>query len=220
VKDDQAPERVRAAYDAVAGEYAERFAHELEHKPLDRALLDRFASSVRAGGSVVELGCGTGHIAAYLAERDAVVRGIDLSDAAVAKARELFPHVAYETGDMLALSLPDDSLAGIASFYSICHFSSGQLLRAAREMSRVLEPGGWLLLAFHLGDEQLHVDEFLGRSVSLDFVLFPRAEVTAALEAAGFVDLDVTERDPYPDVEAQTRRAYVFARTSLDRASW
>jgi hypothetical protein len=38
---------VRSGYDVVAEEYARRIYDELQHKPLDCRLLDRFAESVR-----------------------------------------------------------------------------------------------------------------------------------------------------------------------------
>jgi trans-aconitate methyltransferase len=57
---EQTSRHIRACYDAVAREYAERFAGELAHKPLDRELLNRFASVVRGRGDVYDLGCGPG----------------------------------------------------------------------------------------------------------------------------------------------------------------
>ena len=54
----QASDHIRACYDAVAREYAEKFAGELAHKPLDRELLTRFANEVRGRGEVYDLGCG------------------------------------------------------------------------------------------------------------------------------------------------------------------
>jgi hypothetical protein len=48
--------------------------------------------------------------------------------------------------------------------------------------------------------------------VSLDFYFFETEEMKGYLTQAGFELEEVIERDPYPDVEVQTRRAYVFAR--------
>lgn len=42
---------VRESYDSAARAYAEHLATELEHKPLDRHLLNRFAEAVRGQGS-------------------------------------------------------------------------------------------------------------------------------------------------------------------------
>ena len=61
-------------------------------------------------------------------------------------------------------------------------------------------------------DRILDLDEWLGEEVSLDFHFFETEEMKAYLGAAGFELEEVIERDPYPDIEVQTRRAYVFAR--------
>jgi hypothetical protein len=42
-------------------------------------------------------------------------------------------------------------------------------------------------------------------------MLFQPRDVAAELVRAGFSTVEVIERDPYPDVEYPTRRAYVFA---------
>jgi hypothetical protein len=67
------------------------------------------------------------------------------------------------------------------------------------------------LLTFHMGDEPLHVEEFLGVRSPISFMFFSVPEITGLLAQAGFADVQVTERDPYPDVEYQSRRAYVMA---------
>jgi SAM-dependent methyltransferase len=113
---------------------------------------------------------------------------------------------------MLSLSLDDESLGGIAAFYSVIHIPRPQLPDAFREMRRVLRPGGEILIAFHLGDEDRHLEEWWDKPVSLDFQFFRPAEIEDALAAAGFRPVETLERDPYPDVEQQTRRAYVLAR--------
>ncbi len=66
---DQEFNDVELSYDQVATEYVHRISGGLEHKPLDRQLLDRFAARVQELGSVCDLGCGPGHVARYLHER-------------------------------------------------------------------------------------------------------------------------------------------------------
>jgi len=64
-----------------------------------------------------------------------------------------------------------------------------------------------------LGDEVLHEEDCWGHQVSLDLVLFRRKEVERYLMEAGFAVEDSLERDPYPpEVEYQSRRAYILAR--------
>jgi SAM-dependent methyltransferase len=211
---EQTSDHIRACYDVVAREYAQRFVGELAHKPLDRELLGRFASEVRGRGEVYDLGCGPGHTTAFLHGLGVSVRGLDLSANLVREARQRYPGLPFEVGDLLALPLADASLAGVLAFYAIVHLSPAGLRRALAEMHRVLRPGGRLLLAFHIGEGSIHVDNFLGRPVALDFVFFTPQVVTEGLVRAGFVAAEVTERDPYPEVEYSSRRAYLFARKS------
>src|SRR5919106_243783 len=74
------------SYDLVADEYVRRIFEELQHKPLDRQFLDRFAASVRDVGPACDMGCGPGHVARYLHERGVRVCGVDLSAAMVKRA--------------------------------------------------------------------------------------------------------------------------------------
>jgi len=209
---DQQIRDVQTSYDRVAEEYIKRIFDELQHKPLDRQLLDRFAASVKNLGPVCDLGCGPGHVARYLSEQKAQVCGVDLSPEMVRRARQLNPGIEFKQGSMLSLDIEDGAWGGIAAFYSIIHIPRAEVARALREMKRVLRPEGWLLLAFHIGDDTIHLAEWWGQSVSVDFFFFRPDEMIEHLKAAGFEIEEVIEREPYPEVEHQSRRAYIFAR--------
>ena len=202
---------VQASYDLVADEYARRIFEELEHKPLDRQLLDRFAASVQAIGPACDLGCGPGHVARYLRGRGVEVIGVDLSPAMVGTARALNPGIEFRQGDMRSLDVEDGAWAGIAAFYSLIHIPPPEIVEVLGELKRVLRPGGPLLLAFHIGEDVLHRDEWWGNTVSLDFHFFRPEEMTGSLCSAGFRVVEVVEREPYSDVEHPSRRAYIFA---------
>jgi SAM-dependent methyltransferase len=211
--DDQKLEDLRATYDRVAGEYARRIADELKDKPLDRQLLEQLAGRLRGRGLICDLGCGPGHVARYLHECGAEALGLDLSEAMLAQARRLNPGLRFQAGNMLALTdIADEAWAGIAAFYSIIHIPAADLPVALRELKRVLQPEGLLLLAFHIGAETVHLDEWWGQPVSADFFFYPPAVMVWNLETAGFLVEAVIEREPYPDVEYPSRRAYVWAR--------
>ncbi len=203
---------IQNGYDRVAAEYARRIFGELEHKPLDRQLLDRFALRVQRLGPVCDLGCGPGHVARYLHEREVQVIGLDLSAEMVEQARRLNPGIAFRQGNMLALDLDDGAWGGIVAFYSIIHFSRTDRTVALAEMNRVLRPGGLLLMAFHVGDQPVHLDEWWGQPVSMDFLFFSPIEISDSLRAGGFAIEETVEREPYPDVEHPSRRAYILAR--------
>ena len=210
---EQKTSEVQSGYDRVAEEYARHLYDELQHKPLDRQLLDRFTERVQGAGLVCDLGCGPGQVARYLHERGVAVCGMDLSPRMIEQARQLNPVTDFTRGDMLALPVADEAWAGIAAFYAIVNFPPADLLPVMREMRRALRPGGWLLLSFHIGEQIEHVDELWGCAVSLDFYFFSVEKVKSDLRAAGFEIDEVIERAPYaPEVEYQSHRAYIFAR--------
>ena len=209
------PEKIttlQTSYDRVSKHYAEELFNELEHKPLDRALLDRLAESVRGLGPICDLGCGPGQVARYLSSKGADVFGIDLSSGMVEQALRLNPGIDFRQGDMMSLEDEPESWGGIAAFYSIIHVPRVAVTDAFRELRRVMRPGGVMLVAFHVGQETIHRDEWWGEEVSIDFLMFGADEVGGFLKAAGFEVQETIERDAYPDVEYQSRRAYIFAR--------
>jgi SAM-dependent methyltransferase len=215
-KRDRNKDRLRAelqgSYDRVVDEYVKRFFDELEKKPIDRELLDRFAESVRSSGPVCDLGCGPGQIGRYLHDRRVEVFGLDLSPAMVKMARRLNPNMEFKTGNMLSLDIADGALGGIAAFYSIIHIEREDVVRALGEMKRVLKSGGRLLISFHVGQDTMHVDELWGETVSMDITFFSREEMEGYLGSAGFEIEESVERPPYQEVEYESQRAYIFAK--------
>ena len=202
---------IRRSYDTLAEEYAKRIYHELAGKPFDRELLDNFAVRVRGQGQVCDFGCGPGHVGRYLFEHGADVSGLDLSPRMIGIARSLNPRMTFRTGNMLALDLSDWSLRAITAFYAIVNLPPDSIERAFREMYRVLQPGGLLLLDFHVGNEILHEEELWDLKISMDFYMLNTKKMTDLLEKTGFHIEQATEREPYPEVEYPSRRAYILA---------
>jgi len=163
----------QTGYDRVADEYAMRIADELAYKPFDRALLDRLAAAAGDRGAICDLGCGPGQVARYLHDGGATACGIDLSPVMVAEARRRHPGIAFQQGDILDLAaVSDGAFVGVAAFYSLIHIDRSQLTAALREIGRVLHQDGALLVGFHVGEQVVHLDEWWGRAVSLDFSFF------------------------------------------------
>ena len=203
----------QAGYDAVAEEYGERFFDELATKPLDRALLDCLIELTRGVGMIADIGCGPGQIARYLADHGAQAMGIDLSPEMVQLAQRLSPDIPFRQGDMLARDLGANSLGGIVAFYSVIHAPPDQIPQVMREFYRVLRLGGLALLAFHIGDEVRHLDEWWEKPVSLDFHFYQPETLARHLEEAGFRVEAKIERAPYAgSVEHPSQRGYLLAR--------
>jgi SAM-dependent methyltransferase len=202
----------QTSYDRVAAEYAEKFKDEMDDKPFDRECLDRLRREVRELGPICDMGCGPGQIARYLHRQGADTLGVDLSPRMIAEAQRLNPDVPFHQGDMLSLPDKDNAWGGIAAFYCIIHIPRQQVVDALREMKRVLKPDGVLLITFHIGREIKHLDEWWEKPVNLDFAFYRPEEMEIWLKEAGYELEETLERDPNPEVEVETRRAYLFAR--------
>lgn len=206
--------RVRASYDAVAPAYADHLVDELLGKqPFETWLLDRVAAHAD-GGPVVEVGCGPGHVTAYLAEAGADAFGLDLSPGMVAEARSRFPDGSYEVGDLRRLMRPTYGAgwAAVLAWYSLIHLAASELPEALAALTRPLLPGGWLVIGLHAGSEVRHNACWFDVPVDLDFVLHDPAEIVALVEAAGLRYIEWYHRGPITSRDETTERLYVVGR--------
>lgn len=208
----------RAAYDAVARAYDEAIGDELARKPLDRALLDCVAG-LAGSGVLADVGCGPGHVTRFLAERHPHVIGVDLSPEMIAVARDRAPSLDFRVASMLELPATDGEWSGIVALYSIIHLSASDRATACREFARVLAPGGWLLVAFHVdtpeyaaGDAR-HITDWFGQRVDLQTYFLDPDDVVADIETSGLAIVSTVIRQAWPDAEEYpSRRCYLMAR--------
>lgn len=201
--------KIRSNYDALASAYAQEVSSELDHRPLERELLQRFAQ--QCPGVLCDLGCGPGHIAEFVSRFNRDVIGLDLSPRILNEAHGQNPEIVFLQGNMLELPFAEQKLAGIIAFYSIIHFNDEQVILALAEMHRVLQPGGRLLIGVHVGSEMVHTDELWGIPVDFDAIFFDLENLRGKLVLAGFIVIEIPKRNPHPDVEYQSVRGYIWA---------
>jgi ubiquinone/menaquinone biosynthesis C-methylase UbiE len=212
-------DRIENLYDTLAMEYAETFSGEHEKKPKDQEILNRFALEIGDRRPVWDFGCGPGQTTKYLNNLGVEISGLDLSEKILEQAGTIHPEIHFRKGNILELDFENDSIAGVVAFYAIVHFTKGQVEVVSREVFRVLQPGGIFLLTYHIGKETIHVEEFLGKEVDIDFMFFTSEFIHSCIKKSGFEKIEIIEREPYPDVEYQSRRAYVFAVKPAKRIS-
>ncbi len=124
-------------------------------------------------------------------DREVNICGVDLSAEMVKCASNRNPDISFTCGDMLGLDFADDFLAGIVCFYAIIHLRRVDVTRALKEMHRVLQPGGRLLVSFHGGEGEVHRDEWYGEPVSINVILMSSTEMAEYLREAGFEEVNI-----------------------------
>jgi len=206
-------DKVRAAYAAVAASYAEQLFNELTDLPFESWLLRRVVE-LSDGAPVIEVGTGPGHVAAFLAEAGADATGLDLSPEMVDEARRRYPGVTYQVGDLRQLMRPTthDGWGAVLAWYSLIHLAASELPAAIASLTRPLRTNGWLVLALHTGADIRTVTDWFGHEIDLDFVLHDPAEILAAVERAGLLDIEWYHRGPFTSRGETTQRLYVLAR--------
>jgi SAM-dependent methyltransferase len=179
----------RTSYDTVADSYADFVRDALATEPYLRAALALFAELVHAagGGPVADVGCGPGHVTAYLHQLGVDAFGIDLSPAMIDLARRDHPDLRFEVGSMTDLQLPDASIAALLAFWSLIHIPDDAVPTVLGHLHRVLRPGGPLLLGFHVGDEsRLKTQGYGGHPMNVYVHRRQPDRVAAWLRDAGF----------------------------------
>jgi SAM-dependent methyltransferase len=119
-------------YERLMGRWSKRLAE---------PFLD-FAGT-QEGESVLDAGCGTGHLAQAVAQRNlsGAIRAVDLAPVYVEHARShnRDPRIVFEVGDVCALDFPARSFDRVLSML-VLHFVPNSALAVA-ELCRVARPG-------------------------------------------------------------------------------
>jgi len=143
-------------------------------------------ATVRNGDRVLDVGVGTGLLASTGARHSAEYVGLDLSGSMLARAarrmaREQLASLRLAWGDMTALPFAEGQFDAVLSAFALPHLDKEDKGRALVEMARVLRPGGRLGLMLAQGE---HAPLFASRG-----------QLTTWLGRAGFVDVQLMDRD-------------------------
>jgi len=109
--------------------------------------------ALRAGGPVLELGCGTGRILVPSAQAGARMTGLDFSETMLRQLRAKLPEADVHVGDMRAFDLKRRFALVTIPFRALGHVheTAGQLA-VFRNVSRHLAPGGRVIFNFFQPD--------------------------------------------------------------------
>ncbi|MFN3201979.1 MAG: ArsR/SmtB family transcription factor [Bradymonadia bacterium] len=135
---------------------------------------------------VLDLGCGTGALAARLAPHVGKVIGVDRSEAMLEAARlraRNLSNLDLRQGDLEALPVEDGAADGALMILVLTYLE--QPAKALAEMRRSLAPGGRAVVI----DLLHHDQEDFRRRMGQRSTGFSRDDLAEALDAAGFVNV-------------------------------
>lgn len=188
--------------------------------------VDRYLTGLSLDGlSVLDIGCGLGGVDLHLVRRHGAVKvtGIDVEQALIERCDGLAQKYGVEAKVDFVLVEPgplpfyDASFDMVTSKDSIIHIPDKAALAA--DVFRVLRPGGWFAasdwLAGYEGEPSPEMQAYL-IAEGLDFGLATAATYQAALQAAGFVNIDVLDRNEWYCEQARNERDRMAGELYMD----
>jgi SAM-dependent methyltransferase len=135
-------EIVRRGYDALSVRYDEEYGGDTKY----RDWLDELRERVPAGGTVLDLGCGSGiPVARDLSEAGYRVTGIDISEVQIRRARALVPLADFVCADITTIAFDLGSFDAVVSLFALIHLPLEDQPSLLARIAAWLRPGGVFL---------------------------------------------------------------------------
>ena len=121
-----------------------------KYDQVSRGIADAIEHAVDAldpqpGERILDVGTGTGWAARSIALRGAIVTGVDLGEEVIEAAKALSTGIDFLVGDAEALPFPDNHFDALISTFGVMFARDPESV--ARELARVVRPGGRISLA-------------------------------------------------------------------------
>lgn len=139
--------QVKNAYNQIAKHFAQ------SRQKLYWPEIEVFLSWMEKGfgdkkANVLDLGCGSGRLLNYLAQKNVEYTGMDLSDNLVKEAQKNHPHYKFLVGQMQDLSAfkngSFDYIFLLASFHHL--ETKAERIKTLQELKRILKPEGLIFM--------------------------------------------------------------------------
>ncbi|HEY3368367.1 MAG TPA: class I SAM-dependent methyltransferase [Symbiobacteriaceae bacterium] len=111
-------------------------------------ILERVAdlSGAGPGRSVLDVGAGTGNLSVAISRRGAAITAVEPSREMRRQSEQKLGAIPVLDGQFLNLPVPDGTVDAVVSTYAFHHLTDERKAEGAREMLRVLKPGGRVVL--------------------------------------------------------------------------
>lgn len=146
--------------------------------------IEKFSELVGSRGRVLNVGSGPGQDGLLLETKGLQVVCLDGSESMVELSRER----GLETiqADLLSIPFPDQSFDGVWAYTSLLHVKRSEIVKALREILRVLKPKGIFGLGMIEGEGELYRENTGGVNLPRWFAFYSKEELQALLNSNGF----------------------------------
>jgi ubiquinone/menaquinone biosynthesis C-methylase UbiE len=149
-----------------------------EHKRPWRGV-GKISFDLEPGSKVLDLGCGTGKTTAALLQLGMDVTGLDFSPSAISYCISVFGDKAkFTIAECDRMPFPDNYFDAAAAVHIFEHLNDSQIRDTVKELSRVLVPGGIVLVrSFAVGDARAQGESRNTRGNGIEYRYFTEEEM-------------------------------------------
>ena len=197
-----------SVYDATAEAYDEKFSAPSKH-------IDKFLGRIKPAGNILDLGCGAGNNAVFLAQKGYNVTGVDLSDEMLARARNKKSPAKFLKMDMEELDFPSDTFDHIIAAYSLCYLPKTKVPACLEKLHDILKKDGLVFIKIGEGTPgEITRTTSVGKKLDYDFNVMSEDEIRGLLKNAGFEVLETYSDENSNKAHTNLRDFCIIAKTT------
>lgn len=132
--------RYSLPYNWLEKPYSIKWAHKF-------GLISIILKFIQSGDRVLDVGCGDGWHSSMIAEKGAIVTGIDYSERAIGFARLINPASTFDIGSATTLPYPDKSFDVVTCIQVLEHLDQTSVDQALAEFKRVIKDKGRIIIS-------------------------------------------------------------------------
>ena len=203
-----------ATFDKLAEQYAEKYFGLTDYDRYYQMLADSLSEE---NSSIIDIACGPGNAAAYIARvrPEVSVVGVDLAPGMVKQARARVPTAEFQVLDCRALHQLQRTFHGAAFAFGLSYLSDADVAQFFSSLKQVLIPGGVLLLSTITGTSNREGYESSSSGDRVYMVYRTPPEVRSLLALYGY-NIEFEEIVTSPEnASVQTHDMILLARRSI-----
>lgn len=148
-------DHAKSATQQIYQDCAKQWDEQRPRNLYERKWLDRFAESLPASSSILDLGCGAGEpVSEYLIEQGFRLTGVDYSQSMIEIAATRFPKHDWLVQDIRNLQL-ERPFDGIVSWDGFFHLSQDEQRRFFKSLAELLNDNAVLLFTIGTGNGEV-----------------------------------------------------------------
>lgn len=193
-------------YNKIAEKYEEEYGQDLSDTPY----IDRFLKEVHHG-KILDIGCGTGTLSEYIANKGFSVDAVDFSEEMLKIARRKIKNVNFIQMDMRNIDL-DEKYNGIMLAYSLFHISKKEVKEVIPKYFDLLQKNGVMLIILQEGEGEKYVDENLEIGLKKFVNYYSFEEIEKILNDNHFEIIEKYRKKPISEFSLQNDKLIIICK--------